>query len=190
MRHIRYHSNHGLKTVIIYFLLAIWVKEFRKAYLKKSICFLKLHKHVYFHQPKTSLTGFKVVHNNVSSWLFKVKLLDRIKNNYVQSFNCTMYTSLVSDSSPNSETQVFSDWNELSSIVGKWKFCRIHWQWILIEQTSLYTVVYRTFLYNLTNLKVSKKAPCGMRNVNSNFHTYQFQLPSVLFSAPWHAIVK
>ncbi len=40
------------------------------------------------------------------------------------------------------------------------KFCRIYWQWILIEQTFLYTVVYRTFLYNPTNLKVPKKAPC------------------------------
>ncbi len=37
------------------------------------------------------------------------------------------------------------------------KICRIYWQWILIEQTSLYTVVYRTFLYNPTNLKVPKK---------------------------------
>ncbi len=55
-----------------------------------------------------------------------------------------------------------SDWNELSSIAGKWKFCRIYWQWILIEQTSLYTVVYRTFLYNPTNLKVPKKAPCHL----------------------------
>ncbi len=57
--------------------------------------------------------------------------------------------------------QKMSDWNELSSIVGKWKFYRIYWQWILIEQTSLYTVVYRTFLYNPTNLKAPKKAPCG-----------------------------
>ncbi len=55
--------------------------------------------------------------------------------------------------------QKMSDWNELSSIVGKRKFCRIYWQWILIEQTFLYTVVYRTFLYNPTNLKVPKKAP-------------------------------
>ncbi len=56
--------------------------------------------------------------------------------------------------------QKMSDWNELSSITGKWKFCRIYWQRILKEQTSLYTVVYRTFLYNPTNLKVPKKAPC------------------------------
>ncbi len=55
--------------------------------------------------------------------------------------------------------QKMSDWNELSSIAGKWKFYRIYWQWILIEQTSPYTVVYRTFLYNPTNLKVPKKAP-------------------------------
>ncbi len=53
-----------------------------------------------------------------------------------------------------------SDWNELSSIEGKWKYCRIYWQWILIERTSLYTVVYRNFLYNPTNLKVRTKAPC------------------------------
>ncbi len=52
-----------------------------------------------------------------------------------------------------------SDWDELSSIAGKLKFWRIYWQWILIEQTSLYTVVYRTSLYNPTNLKVPKKAP-------------------------------
>ncbi len=56
--------------------------------------------------------------------------------------------------------QKMSNWNELSSIAGKWKFCRIYWQWILIEQFSLYAVVYRTFLYNPTNLKVPKKAPC------------------------------
>ncbi len=56
--------------------------------------------------------------------------------------------------------QKMSDWNELSSISGKWKFCRIYWQWILIEQIFLYTVVYRTFLYNPTKLKVPKKAPC------------------------------
>ncbi len=56
--------------------------------------------------------------------------------------------------------QKMSDWNELSSIAGKWKFCRIYWQWILIEQTFLYTVVYRTSLYNPTNLKLPKKAPC------------------------------
>ncbi len=56
--------------------------------------------------------------------------------------------------------QEMSDWNELSSIAGKWKFCRIYWQWILIEQTSLYTVVYRTFLYNPTNLKFPNQAPC------------------------------
>ncbi len=53
--------------------------------------------------------------------------------------------------------QKMSDWDELSSIPGKWKFCRIYWQWILIEQAFLYTVVYRTFLYNPTNLKVPKK---------------------------------
>ncbi len=58
--------------------------------------------------------------------------------------------------------QKMSDWNELSSRVGKWKFCRIYWQWILIEQTFLYMVVYRTFLYNPTNLKVPKKAPCSI----------------------------
>ncbi len=58
-----------------------------------------------------------------------------------------------------------SDWNELSSIAGKWKFCRIYWQWILIEQTFLYTAVYRTFLYNPTNLKVSKKAPCTVNGL-------------------------
>ncbi len=61
--------------------------------------------------------------------------------------------------------QKMSDWNELSSIAGKWKFCRIHWQWILIEQAFLYTVVYRTFLYNPTNLKVPKKAPCSFWNI-------------------------
>ncbi len=54
--------------------------------------------------------------------------------------------------------QKISDWNELSSITGQWKLFRIYWQWILIEQTSLYTVVYRAFLYNPTNLKVPKKA--------------------------------
>ncbi len=53
-----------------------------------------------------------------------------------------------------------SHWNELSSIAGKWQFCCIYWEWILIEQTFLYTLVYKTFLYNPTNLKVPKKAPC------------------------------
>ncbi len=62
--------------------------------------------------------------------------------------------------------QKMSEWNEFSSIAGKWKFCRIYWQWILIEQTSLYTVVYRTFLYNPTNLKVPKKAPCTFKKSN------------------------
>ncbi len=57
--------------------------------------------------------------------------------------------------------QKMSDWKKLSSIARKWKFCRIYRQWIRIEQTFLYTVVYRTFLYNPTNLKVPKKAPCG-----------------------------
>ncbi len=33
---------------------------------------------------------------------------------------------------------------------------------MVIEQTSLYTVVYKTFLYNPTNLKVPKKAPFGV----------------------------
>ncbi len=42
----------------------------------------------------------------------------------------------------------------------KRKFCQIYRHWILIEQTSLYMLVYRTFLYNPTNLKVPKKAPC------------------------------
>ncbi len=56
--------------------------------------------------------------------------------------------------------QKMSDWNELSSIAGKWKFCRIYWQWILIEQTFLCMVAYRTFLFNPTNLEVPKKAPC------------------------------
>ncbi len=53
--------------------------------------------------------------------------------------------------------QKMSHWNELSSIGGEWKFSRIYWQRILIEQTFLYTVVYRTFLYSPTNLKVPKK---------------------------------
>ncbi len=48
--------------------------------------------------------------------------------------------------------------------MGKWKFCRIYWQWILIEQNFLYTVVHRAFLYNPTNLKVPKKAPCWTTN--------------------------
>ncbi len=61
--------------------------------------------------------------------------------------------------------QKMSNWNELSSIAGKWKFCRIYWPWILIEQTFLYTVVYRTFLYNPTNLKVPKKAPCSVLSI-------------------------
>ncbi len=100
------------------------------------------------------------MHNCVFSWLFKVTILDRVKSNYVYSCNCTLYKRLVSNSFPNSETPVFSAWIELSSIAGKWKFCRIYWQWILVEHTSLYTVVYMTFLYNPTNLKVPKKAPC------------------------------
>ncbi len=62
-----------------------------------------------------------------------------------------------------------SDWNELSSISEKWKFCQIYWQWILIEPTFLYTVVYRTFLYNPTNLKVPKKAPCRLKCFNGLF---------------------
>ncbi len=50
--------------------------------------------------------------------------------------------------------------NDFSSIAKKWKFCRIYWKRTLVEQTSLYTLVYRTFLYNEMNLKPPKKAPC------------------------------
>ncbi len=39
----------------------------------------------------------------------------------------------------------------------------------MIEQTFLYMVVYRTFLYNPTNLKVPKKAPClGKRRLRND----------------------
>ncbi len=41
--------------------------------------------------------------------LFKAKILERVKNNYVKRCNFTLYTSLVSNSFPNSETPVFSD---------------------------------------------------------------------------------
>ncbi len=71
--------------------------------------------------------------------------------------------------------QKMGDWNELSSIAGKWKFCWIYWQWILIEQTSHYTVVYRTFLYNPTNLKVPKKAPCWTSScATSGYRFYRY----------------
>ncbi len=52
---------------------------------------------------------------------------------------------------------VFSDWNELRNIAGKWKLYRIYWQRILIEQTSLSMVLHRIFLCNPTNLKGPKK---------------------------------
>ncbi len=49
----------------------------------------------------TSLTGFKIGHNCVLSWFFKVKIVDRVKNNNAQSCNCTLYTSLISNAFPN-----------------------------------------------------------------------------------------
>ncbi len=68
---------------------------------------------------------------------------------------------------PNSRSSVFSDWNELSITAGKWKFCRIYWQWMLIEQTFLYTLVYSTLLYNEpNNLNVPKNAPCILYSLN------------------------
>ncbi len=60
---------------------------------------------------------------------------------------------------------VMSDWNELTGLARKWNFYRINWQWILLEKTFFYTVVYKTFLYNPTNLKVPKKAPCWERAI-------------------------
>ncbi len=54
-----------------------------------------------------------------------------------------------------------SHWKDFSSIVKKWKFCRNYWKRSLVEQTSLYTLVYRTFLYNEMNLKPHKTAPWG-----------------------------
>ncbi len=82
--------------------------------------------------------------------------------------------------------QKMTDWNELSSIAWKRKFCRIYWQWILVEQTSLYTVVYRAFLYNPTNLKVSKKAPCWTyRKLPNQFlHRRKKRAPHQLV-CPW-----
>ncbi len=67
--------------------------------------------------------------------------------------------------------QKMSDWNELSNIAGKWKFCRIYWYWILIEQTSLYAMVYRIFLYNPTNLKVPKKHRVRMVGANLKWNS-------------------
>ncbi len=60
--------------------------------------------------------------NYVFVLVFKAKILDRVKNNYVHRL-----------------------------------------QWILLEQTSLYTVVYRTFLYNPTNPKEPKKTQCAAK---------------------------
>ncbi len=61
-----------------------------------------LQKHVYFHQARTRLTGFKIVHNYVFSRLFRVKVLHRVKNNYFQRRDGTLYTTLVSNSFPTS----------------------------------------------------------------------------------------
>ncbi len=45
--------------------------------------------------------------------------------------------------------------------------------WPLVDQTTLYTLVYRTFLYNETNLKPPKKAPCNEFSLLGNY-TLQF----------------
>ncbi len=55
------------------------LKSEEKHTSKKFIRFLNLEKRVYFHKPRTSLTGFKVLHNHVFSWLSNVKILDRVK---------------------------------------------------------------------------------------------------------------
>ncbi len=59
------------------------------------------------------------------------------------------------------------DWNELW---GKEHFCRIVWQCILTVQTTLNMVVYRTFLYNPTNLKVPKKHRIRQMNYHDSIH--------------------
>ncbi len=65
---------------------------------------------------------------------------------------------------------LLSDWKELSTTAGKSNICRIYWQWV--EQTFLYTKVYRTFLYNPTKLKVPTKAPWMMqRTFKVRFHS-------------------
>ncbi len=103
----------------------------------------------------------------------------------VVKWNVTFFNSLFFFLVKLLKLQKMSDWNELSSIPGKWKFCRIYWQWILIEQTSLYTVVYRTFLYNPTNLTVPKKAPCMVfKNIPDTDFDYFYHLRVVAADDP------
>ncbi len=64
--------------------------------------------------------------------------------------------------------------SDFSSIAKKWKFCRIYWKRTLVEQTSLYTLVYRIFLYNEMNRKPPKKAPCGSFWKRMNFFEIRF----------------
>ncbi len=67
----------------------------------------------------TTLTGFKIVHNYVLSWLVKVEILDRVKSNHDKRCNCTLHATVAINSFPNFKTLVFSDGNELSSIAEK-----------------------------------------------------------------------
>ncbi len=52
------------------------------------------------------------------------------------------------------KNSVFGNWNELSSIAGKWKYCPIYWKWILVDSAK-----QRTFLYNRRSLKLPNMAP-------------------------------
>ncbi len=87
-------------------------------------------------------------------WKFNIRLRTTMLRDAIAL--CISLYLVIHSQTP--KTPVFTDWNELSSIWGKWKFCRIYWLWILTVQTSPYTVVYKTFLHNPTNLKIPKKA--------------------------------
>ncbi len=104
------------------------------------------------------------MHNCVLSRLCYLKILDEVnKTIFRDEIALCMQLKLVIRY-PILKTPVFGDWNQLSSLTGKRKFCRIYWQRILIQQTSLFPVEYRTFLYNPTNPKVPRKStvPCIM----------------------------
>ncbi len=66
----------------------------KNIFQRRSSVFKKFPEHVYFDLPRTSLTDFIIVHDYVLSF-FNVKILDRVRNNYVKGGGFTLYITLV-----------------------------------------------------------------------------------------------
>ncbi len=82
------------------------------------------------------------------------------------------------------KTLIFSDWNELSSIAGKWKICRIYWQWILIEKASLYTGIKDFLVQSNEPNRAQKSTVSLVIETYMNGHFLQLCIPS-----NWDAII-